>query len=90
MSRGKAHVKVLKRPFGQSAINLMLACENAADHLTHFYLFFMPDFTVEAYADRSWHETVARQFTPMTGEALPHVLQARAQWLHILDLLGGH
>ena len=77
-------------PSGQSAINLMLACENAADHLTHFYLFFMPDFTVEAYEDRSWHEAVARQFTPMTGEALPHVLQARAQWLHILGLLGGH
>lgn len=32
-------------PNGVLLTNLMLACENAADHLTHFYLFFMPDFT---------------------------------------------
>ncbi|MBP6617690.1 MAG: nickel-dependent hydrogenase large subunit, partial [Burkholderiaceae bacterium] len=31
-------------PNGQHATNLMLATENLADHLTHFYLFFMPDF----------------------------------------------
>jgi Ni,Fe-hydrogenase I large subunit len=31
-------------PNGLLATNLMLACENLADHLTHFYLFFMPDF----------------------------------------------
>ena len=30
---------------GRHALNLMLACENAADHLSHFYLFFLPDFT---------------------------------------------
>ena len=32
-------------PNGVWLTNLMLACENAADHLTHFYLFFMPDFS---------------------------------------------
>ena len=31
-------------PNGQRVTNLMLATENLADHLTHFYLFFMPDF----------------------------------------------
>ncbi len=31
-------------PNGQHCLNLLLACENLADHLTHFYLFFMPDF----------------------------------------------
>jgi len=31
-------------PNGQHATNLILATENLADHLTHFYLFFMPDF----------------------------------------------
>ena len=77
-------------PSGQWATNLMLACENAADHLTHFYLFFMPDFVAEAYADYDWYPEVARRFTPMRGEVLPRVLQARAQWLHILGLLGGH
>ena len=77
-------------PSGQWAINLKLACENTADHLTHFYLFFMPDFASEAYVQRPWHETAARRFMPMKGEVLPQVLQARAQWLHILGLLGGH
>ena len=27
---------------GELATNLLLASENVADHLTHFYLFFMP------------------------------------------------
>ena len=29
---------------GRLAKNLVQACENIADHLTHFYCFFMPDF----------------------------------------------
>ena len=29
---------------GRLTANLTLATENLADHLTHFYLFFMPDF----------------------------------------------
>ncbi len=83
-------VGITPPPSGQWATNLMLACENAADHLTHFYLFFMPDFAAEAYADCDWHADVARRFAPMRGEALPGVLQARAQWLHIMGMLGGH
>lgn len=35
---------VTPAPNGQIATNLMLAAENLADHLSHFYLFFMPDF----------------------------------------------
>ena len=42
------------RPTACTRINLMLACENLADHLTHFYLFFMPDFTRPVYAGRPW------------------------------------
>ena len=34
---------------GDLATNLVLAAENVADHFTHFYLFFMPDFA-RAYA----------------------------------------
>ena len=34
---------------GRLAHNLVSACENLADHLSHFYLFFMPDFAREAF-----------------------------------------
>jgi Ni,Fe-hydrogenase I large subunit len=37
---------------GRLASKLILACENLADHLTHFYLFFMPDFARAAYRGR--------------------------------------
>ena len=33
----------------QLATNLILATENLADHLTHFHLFFMPDFSLPDY-----------------------------------------
>ena len=36
-------------PNGERVTNLMLATENLADHFTHFYLFFMPDFAREVY-----------------------------------------
>ena len=39
------------------ATNLILATENLADHLTHFYLFFMPDFARPVYA----HAALARR-----------------------------
>ena len=42
-------------PNGQLARHLIQATENLADHLTHFYLFFMPDFARPAYASRPWH-----------------------------------
>jgi hypothetical protein len=41
---------------GRLAANLTLAAENLADHLTHFYLFFMPDFAREDYKSRRWHD----------------------------------
>ena len=31
-------------PNGQLVTNIVHAAENIADHLTHFYLFFIPDF----------------------------------------------
>jgi len=39
---------------GLLATNIAHAAENAADHLTHFYIFFMPDFAREAYAAHGW------------------------------------
>ncbi|HID46888.1 MAG TPA: HupV protein, partial [Chromatiaceae bacterium] len=40
------------------ATNLILANENLADHLTHFYLFFMPDFAREQYQAQNWFPSI--------------------------------
>ncbi|MET4331260.1 hypothetical protein ABIB80_007119 [Bradyrhizobium sp. i1.15.2] len=47
------------------------AAENAADHLTRFYIFFMPDFAREAYAARGWHEEARERFAATRGSAVP-------------------
>ena len=76
-------------PNGERATNLILACENLADHLTHFYLFFMPDFAREAYADAPWHPAVAERFRALNGEAAREVLPARAEFMHLMGILAG-
>ena len=53
---------------GRLAANLMLATENLVDHLTHFYLFFMPDFARAEYAGRPWH-AAAGTFSRQRGSA---------------------
>ncbi len=86
---------VLLPPNGQQAINLMLACENLADHLTHFYVFFMPDFTRSVYADQGWYAQAQRRFAPVVGGASTSgehnraALAARARWLELMGSLGG-
>ncbi len=74
---------------GRLATNLILATENLADHLTHFYLFFMPDFARKAYADEPWHDEITARFKAQTGSAYPEILRARAEWLHLTALLAG-
>ncbi|MGI2259359.1 nickel-dependent hydrogenase large subunit [Shewanella sp. GXUN23E] len=74
---------------GRLATNLILACENAADHLTHFYLFFMPDFCRRPYQHQPWFDDIARQFTAQTGDVMGEVLTARSQWLHLTGILAG-
>ena len=54
---------------GSLAANLVHATENVADHLTHFYLFFMPDFARTAYATHTWHDDVVDRFKAVTGSA---------------------
>jgi Ni,Fe-hydrogenase I large subunit len=76
-------------PNGVWLTNLMLACENAADHLTHFYLFFMPDFTRDVYAGRSWHAQALRRFSTQSGEHAGEAVAARQRWMHIMGTLGG-
>ena len=76
-------------PNGRLASNLILACENLADHLTHFYLFFMPDFARAAYRGRCWHDQAERRFKATVGEAQREALPARADLLRLMGYLAG-
>jgi Ni,Fe-hydrogenase I large subunit len=84
-----AACNVTAPPNGQHLTNLMLACENAADHLTHFYLFFMPDFTRAVYAERSWHAQAVQRFAAGVGEHAREAMAVRQRWFHIMGTLGG-
>jgi Ni,Fe-hydrogenase I large subunit len=74
---------------GIVAANLAHAAENMADHLTHFYIFFMPDFARAQYAGQGWHEAAARRFKAIEGAAANEVLQARRRLLEIMGFLAG-
>lgn len=76
-------------PNGAIARNLILAAENIADHLTHFYLFFMPDFARDIYRDKEWFGDIRARFKAVEGSAARDMLPARAQFLHIMGLLAG-
>ena len=74
---------------GRHAINVMLAVENLADHLTHFYLFFMPDFARDTYRARPWFDTVHTRFAPLQGSHARQATAARQRWFTLLGTLGG-
>ncbi|MCU7830347.1 MAG: nickel-dependent hydrogenase large subunit [Candidatus Thiodiazotropha sp. (ex Myrtea sp. 'scaly one' KF741663)] len=76
-------------PNGDLAINLILANENVADHLTHFYLFFMPDFARETYRSEPWYPMVEKRFRAQAGTAAQEMLPARAQFMHLMGLMAG-
>ncbi|MCU7920811.1 MAG: nickel-dependent hydrogenase large subunit [Candidatus Thiodiazotropha sp. (ex Epidulcina cf. delphinae)] len=76
-------------PNGDLAMNLILANENMADHLTHFYLFFMPDFARQTYSNEAWFPLIAERFTAQRGSAIREMLPARAQFMHLMGLLAG-
>ncbi len=76
-------------PNGDRCISLVLANENLADLLTHFYLFFMPDFAREVYCNESWFGPVQQRFKAIQGDAAREVLPARAEFLHMMGLLAG-
>lgn len=80
---------VVMPPNGQYITNVMLATENLADHLTHFYLFFMPDFTRPVYAGRRWHAQALARFAPQTGEQVRAAIAARQRWFELLGTLAG-
>jgi uptake hydrogenase large subunit len=74
---------------GVVAANLAHAAENLADHLTHFYIFFMPDFARAQYAQAGWHAAAERRFKAVEGSASNEVLPARRRLLEIMGLLAG-
>lgn len=76
-------------PHGAAMTALIHAAENAADHLTHFHLFFMPDFAREVYANKRWHSRVVDRFSAMTGGAQRRAVEERAKLLHVMGLLAG-
>ncbi len=82
-------MRIERPPNGELATNLILANENLADHFTHFYLFFMPDFARETYRARPWHEHVARRFRAISGTATAEAVPARAEFMHLLGTMAG-
>ncbi|MBK1703648.1 nickel-dependent hydrogenase large subunit [Halochromatium glycolicum] len=74
---------------GALATDLVLACENLADHLSHFYLFFMPDFARPVYAGEPWHPMIERRFRALTGTASRALIRARAELLQLMGTLAG-
>jgi hydrogenase large subunit len=74
---------------GRLAANLTLAAENLADHLSHFYLFFMPDFARDGYRDRPWFAGASARFKSVTGTANADVLPVRAKFMNVMGYLAG-
>ncbi|MBS7537534.1 nickel-dependent hydrogenase large subunit [Ancylobacter lacus] len=74
---------------GRVATNLLVATENVADHLSHFHVFFMPDFARALYADRPWFPRAEARFKAARGTAVRAALETRTTLLHILGLLAG-
>ncbi|MGN2392172.1 nickel-dependent hydrogenase large subunit [Pelomicrobium methylotrophicum] len=74
---------------GRLATNLILAAENLADHFTHFYLFFMPDFARDVYRHRPWFTAVQARFKAIEGSAAGDALPARAKLLSLMGSMAG-
>jgi hydrogenase large subunit len=85
----RAAYGVVPPPNGQLAANLAHGAENLADHLSHFYLFFMPDFARAEYEDRAWFPAAHARFKALHGTASRKVLPARARLLNIMGLIAG-
>ena len=76
-------------PNGRITKNLAHAVENVADHFTHFYLFFMPDFARTEYAGRAWHARAVERFRAVKGSAAPEAMPARTAFLGAMATLAG-
>ncbi|MHA7866709.1 MAG: nickel-dependent hydrogenase large subunit [Salipiger thiooxidans] len=76
-------------PQGALAAAILHGVENLCDHLSHFTLFFMPDFARPVYAGRAWHDRAVARYTAQEGSAVRPLIEARARLFHIVGLLGG-
>lgn len=74
---------------GERATAIAHAAENVADHLTHFYLFFMPDFARRSYGGHAWWEAIAERFAAKRGRAQAVFLPARARLLEVMGTIAG-
>jgi len=74
---------------GELATNLVLANENMTDLLTHFYLFFMPDFCRDVYRDKDWFAEAKVRFKAKEGRSVNTMLPARSEFLHLMGIMAG-
>lgn len=74
---------------GRLATSLTLACENLADHLSHFYLFFMPDFARTGYQKQPWFDAIQQRFRAQVGNVVNQVLPARSAFMQMTGILAG-
>ncbi len=74
---------------GALSAAILHGVENLADHITHFNLFFMPDFARPTYAGRGWHADMVERFTAAKGASQHAALEARARLFHVTGILGG-
>ncbi|MGI1670368.1 MAG: nickel-dependent hydrogenase large subunit [Neptuniibacter sp.] len=89
-ARALADLMQVKMPDnGLHSTNLVLANENMTDLLTHFYLFFMPDFARDIYADEPWYAEINTRFKATKGTATQSMLPARADFLHLMGIMAG-
>lgn len=76
-------------PEGAKVAALLHMIENVSDHMTHFNLFFMPDYARAGYVGADWHGTMVNRFTAGQGSALRRAVEARAELMHVVGMLGG-
>ena len=76
-------------PEGAKVAALLHMIENVSDHMAHFNLFFMPDYARAGYSGADWHGQVLERFTAGQGSALRRAIEARADLLHVVGMLGG-
>ncbi len=85
----RAAMGIEPAPNGALSAKIVHAVENMADHLSHFYLFFMPDFARADYEGRAWFASVQPRFKAVEGKAMGPMLQSRAQLMQVMGLLAG-
>jgi hydrogenase large subunit len=74
---------------GRLASNLVHAAENIADHLTHSFVFFLPDFARSDYEGQPWHPFAQRAYAANRGTHSAAMIRLRARLLHVVGLLAG-